>query len=130
MNSESEGDGPRTAVVTGASSGIGLAAAVELARRGFRVGLVGRDPGRLEIALERVSAVAAESPRSYRCDFASFAQVRRVAAVIGEEFPSLDVLANNAGGNVAARRSTEDGFEETIQGNHLAHFLLTHELRE
>ncbi len=120
----------RVAVVTGASSGIGLAAAMELGRRGFRVALLGRDEGRLETARQRVAEVAAGPPRSYRCDFGSFAQVRRVAAELRDEFGSIDVLANNAGGNVATRRSTEDGFEETIQSNHLAHFLLTHELRE
>jgi NAD(P)-dependent dehydrogenase (short-subunit alcohol dehydrogenase family) len=130
MMPENRRDRPRTAVVTGASSGIGLAAAVELGRRGFQVALLGRNPARLEAAHRQVSDAAGAAPRSYRCDFGSFAQVRRVAAAIREEFPSVDVLANNAGGNVPKRRSTEDGFEETIQSNHLAHFLLTHELRE
>lgn len=118
------------AVVTGASSGIGLAAAVELGRRGFRLVLLGRDPGRLAEARHRVSEVAAGPVQAYECDFSSLAQVRRVAAQIRSEHERIDVLANNAGGNVGARRLTEDGFEETIQGNHLAHFLLSHELRE
>jgi NAD(P)-dependent dehydrogenase (short-subunit alcohol dehydrogenase family) len=120
---------PPVAVVTGASSGIGLAAAVELGRRGWQVVLLGRDAGRLAAATDQVAGVSRATPRSYRCDFGSFAQVRHVAAEIRGAFPSVDVLANNAGGNVPARRWTEDGFEETIQTNHLAHFLLTHELR-
>jgi NAD(P)-dependent dehydrogenase (short-subunit alcohol dehydrogenase family) len=120
---------PRVAVVTGASSGIGLAAAIELGRRGWQVGLLGRDAGRLSAAREAVARVAAVQPRAYQCDFASFAQVRRVAATLRDDLPVIDVLANNAGGNVASRRSTEDGFEETIQGNYLAAFLLSHELR-
>jgi NAD(P)-dependent dehydrogenase (short-subunit alcohol dehydrogenase family) len=125
------GAGPApVAVVTGASSGIGLAAAVELGRRGLRVALLGRDAARLAAAEQQVSAVAALTPRAFRCDFSSFAQVRRVAAELRDEYEHIDVLANNAGGNVGARRSTEDGFEETIQGNHLAHFLLSNELRE
>lgn len=118
------------AVVTGASSGIGLAAAVELGRRGWRVLLLGRDPDRLAAAEQQVTAVAGVAATAYRCDLASFAQVRRVAAQICAEHERIDVLANNAGGRVATRRVTEDGFEETIQTNHLAHFLLSHLLRE
>lgn len=118
------------AVVTGASSGIGLAAAIELGRRGWKVVLLGRDPARLEAAHQRVRAIADQPPQAYTCDFGSFAQVRRVAAQLRDEHERIDVLANNAGGNVGARRLTEDGFEETIQSNHLAHFLLSHELRE
>jgi NAD(P)-dependent dehydrogenase (short-subunit alcohol dehydrogenase family) len=121
---------PPVAVVTGASSGIGLAAAIELGRRGWRVGLLGRDPGRLEAATQRVAQVAAVAPQSFRCDFESFAEVRAVAAQLRQAFPTIDVLANNAGGNVSSRRTTVDGFEATIQGNHLAPFLLTHELLE
>lgn len=118
------------AVVTGASSGIGLAAAIELGRRGFRVALLGRDRGRLAAAEQRVSAGAAVPARAYGCDFTSFAQVRRVAIQLAEEHERIDVLANNAGGSVKARRRTEDGFEETIQSNHLAHFLLSHLLHD
>jgi NAD(P)-dependent dehydrogenase (short-subunit alcohol dehydrogenase family) len=118
------------AVVTGASSGIGLAAAVELGRRGWRLVLLGRDPDRLAAAERQVTAVAPVAARAYRCDLTSFAQVRRVAARIRDEYERIDVLANNAGGRIAVRRLTEDGFEETIQSNHLAHFLLSHLLRD
>src|SRR5690606_33616885 len=121
---------PRTVVVTGASSGIGLAAAVELGRRGWEVALRGRDARRRDEATGRVAAVAAAQPRGFRCDFTSFAQVRAVAAQLREAYPVIDVLVNNAGGHVPQRRHTEDGYEETIQANHLAHFLLTHELRD
>jgi NAD(P)-dependent dehydrogenase (short-subunit alcohol dehydrogenase family) len=121
---------PRVVVVTGASSGIGLAAAVELGRRGWQVALLGRDAGRLRAGRDRVAQVAPVAPRAYQCDFSSFAEVRRVAARLRDDLPVIDVLANNAGGNVVARRSTEDGFEETMQSNHLAPFLLSHELRE
>ncbi len=116
--------------MTGASSGIGLAAAIELGRRGWRVLLLGRDPARLAAATESVAQVAAATPQAYRCDFGVLANVREVAQAILADHPSLDVLANNAGGNLPARQSTVDGFEATIQSNHLAHFLFSHELRE
>ncbi len=121
---------PRIAVVTGASSGIGLAAAIGLGRQGWELALLGRNADRLATAVDKVRAVSAVPPQSYRCDFGSLAQVRDLAATLRERYPTIDVLANNAGGNVPTRRSTVDGFEETIQGNHLAHFLLSHELRQ
>jgi NAD(P)-dependent dehydrogenase (short-subunit alcohol dehydrogenase family) len=118
------------AVVTGASSGIGLAAAAELGRLGWHVVMLGRNPDRLAAAADEVRAVSAVAPQPYQCDFGSLAQVREVAQILRGRYPRLSVLANNAGGNVPQRRSTVDGFEETIQTNHLAHFLLSHELRE
>jgi NAD(P)-dependent dehydrogenase (short-subunit alcohol dehydrogenase family) len=119
-----------TAVVTGASSGIGLAAAEKLARLGWRVVLLGRDPGKLADALTRVRAAGGATAVAHQVDFGSLDEVRRVAGILRSGYPTIHVLANNAGGNVGARRSTVDGFEETIQSNHLAHFLLSHELRE
>src|SRR5690606_34832664 len=120
---------PPVAVVTGASSGIGLAAAEGLARRGWRLALVGRDPGRLESAMQQVRALTHAPVEAYRCDFARLAEVRELAARLLTRYPRTGVLANIAGGVVPHRRSTVDGYEETIQTNHLAAFLLSHELR-
>src|SRR2546429_196958 len=121
-----------TVVVTGASSGIGTAAAEGFARRGARVALVGRDPDRLAAATERVRAAAssAEPPRGFPADFEVFADVRRLAEELAEAYPTIDVLCNNAGAVIPARQSTVDGHERTIQANHLAPFLLTNLLRE
>ena len=115
----------KTVVVTGANSGIGWAAAREFARRGARVGLVGRDQARL-------AGVVAELPgaRGFQADFASLHSVRALAAQLAEAYPSIDVLCNNAGAIVQARQSTVDGHERTMQTNHLAPFLLTNLLRE
>ena len=120
-----------TAVVTGATSGIGLAAAVELARQGYRVVLVGRDTGRTASAVAAVAAVATgPAPAECLADFTRLDDVRKLAAHLRDAYPRLDVLANNAGGVIRRRTSTVDGFETTLQVNHLAPFLLTNLLRD
>jgi NAD(P)-dependent dehydrogenase (short-subunit alcohol dehydrogenase family) len=118
-------------VLTGASSGIGAAAALGFARLGWSVALVGRDPDRLAAATSAVRAAAGPEAHiaSYRCDFAVLAQVRELGEQLLVAYPSIDVLANNAGGAYAQRRTTVDGHELTIQTNHLAPFLLSHLLR-
>jgi NAD(P)-dependent dehydrogenase (short-subunit alcohol dehydrogenase family) len=119
-----------TVVVTGASSGVGLAAAEEFARRGARVVVVGRDPARLATAVSRVREAAGGSePDQFRADFARLDEVRALADHLSR-YPKIDVLANNAGGLVPKQTSTVDGYEATIQGNHLAPFLLTNLLRD
>jgi NAD(P)-dependent dehydrogenase (short-subunit alcohol dehydrogenase family) len=117
-------------VVTGASSGIGLAAATELARRGDEVVLVGRDRTRLADATERVRQAGGRSPAMFRADFASLDDVRQLADDLRRAYDRIDVLANNAGTIVLKPTTTVDGFELTLQANHLAAFLLTHLLRD
>ncbi|MGC3992739.1 MAG: SDR family NAD(P)-dependent oxidoreductase [Propionicimonas sp.] len=114
----------RTIVITGASDGVGAAAARELARRGENVVVVGRSP-------EKTAAVAEPLGAPYHvADYASLAEVRRLAAELDAAYPRIDVLANNAGGIMGARTVTGDGFELTFQVNHLAGFLLTSLLRD
>jgi NAD(P)-dependent dehydrogenase (short-subunit alcohol dehydrogenase family) len=79
---------------------------------------------------EAASGVDDASVRSFQCDFAVLDEVRQLAAKLREAYPRIQVLANNAGGVVSVRRTTVDGYEATIQTNHLAPFLLSHELRE
>ncbi|GLY93436.1 SDR family NAD(P)-dependent oxidoreductase [Actinoplanes sp. NBRC 103695] len=121
----------RTIVITGSSSGIGLAAAEHLATLGYDVVLVGRDEKRLAAAVERVTAAGqGREPAWFRADFERLADVRQLAERLLTAYPKIDALANNAGALVPRRRITEDGFEATIQGNHLAPFLLSTLLRE
>ncbi|TDC66759.1 SDR family NAD(P)-dependent oxidoreductase [Micromonospora sp. KC207] len=122
--------GRRIVVVTGASSGIGLAAAVDLARRGDEVVLVGRDPARLRAAGERVREASGERPELFRADFAVLDDVRGLAERLRAAYDRIDVLANNAGAIVLRPVTTVDGFELSMQANHLAPFLLSTLLRD
>ena len=117
----------KSVVVTGASSGIGAAAAVELARRGARVTAVGRDEERLaKVAHAIGEASGEEAPAPLRADFASLEEVRGLAADIAAGHERIDVLVNNAGlVTPAGREQTANGYERTFQVNHLAPFLLT-----
>jgi NAD(P)-dependent dehydrogenase (short-subunit alcohol dehydrogenase family) len=116
----------RTVVVTGGSSGIGLAAAAALARAGNDLVLLGRDPDRLARAVGVVRAAGGRTPAAYRADFAVLDQVRAAGERIAAEHERIHVLANNAGQLAPALRRTVDGHDVTMQTNHLAGFLLTH----
>lgn len=110
----------QTIVITGASDGIGAAAARRLAASGARVVLVGRSP-------DKTAAVAAGIGAPYHlADFTDLDQVRTLGAELLAAYPRIEVLANNAGGLMGRRAVTVDGFEKTFQVNHLAPFLLTH----
>jgi len=115
----------RTVVVTGASDGIGAAAARILARQGDSVIVIGRSP-------VKTRAVAAEMGAEYHvADFARLDQVRDLAAGLQARHPRIDVLLNNAGLIAGTRRTvTADGHELTFQVNHLAPFLLTMLLKD
>jgi NAD(P)-dependent dehydrogenase (short-subunit alcohol dehydrogenase family) len=121
-------DARRVSVVTGAGSGIGAAAAVGLAGRGHEVVLVGRRPDKLAHTAARVRSVSGREPAAFTADFASLADVRRLAAELREACPRIDVLANNAGALGGLRTTTVDGYELIMQVDHLAPYLLTHEL--
>jgi NAD(P)-dependent dehydrogenase (short-subunit alcohol dehydrogenase family) len=116
----------RTIVVTGGSSGIGLAAATAFARGGDEVVLLGRDPGRLQRAVEVVREAGGRTPASYRADFAVLDEVRAAALSVAADHPRIHVLANNAGLLGPVRPATVDGHDPTMQINHLGGFLLTH----
>lgn len=114
----------RTIVITGASDGIGAAAARRLRRGGENVVVVGRSEA-------KTAAVAAELDADYFvADFADLSQVRALADKLRSRYPRIDVLANNAGGMFTKIQNTVDGHEMTFQVNYLAPFLLTTRLME
>lgn len=115
------------AVVTGASSGLGLSTALGLARLGASVAVVARDPERGRRAL---SAVAAHSrcgavPSLFLADLSRQAEVQRLGRELVDQLPHIHVLVHNAGAMRARRELSEDGIELTLAVNHLAPFLLT-----
>jgi len=113
-------------VVTGASSGIGFAAARGLAQAGHRVIALGRDPERIaEKKAELAKAAPADAVDWVQADFASMADVDKAAAAIAGLTDHIDILVNNAGGLLDRRIATPDGLEATFAINHLAPFLLT-----
>jgi retinol dehydrogenase 12 len=114
----------KVCVVTGATSGIGKAAATALARMGSQVVLVGRDQSRAEATAAEIGANATVPPRVEIADLASMEEVRALAGRLGS-LERIDVLINNAGLVLGERRVTEDGFEHVFAVNHLAPFLLT-----
>ncbi len=109
------------AVVTGASSGIGLEISRGLVAQGATVAIVGRSRERTGAA--RV-ALGGDTP-VFLANFANLADVRALAGALRARFGRIDVLVNNAGLAVWRRTVTVDGFETTFQVNHLAPFLLT-----
>jgi len=116
----------RTAVVTGANSGLGLVTARELARHGASVVMACRNQSKGEQALAQVRAAApGATVRLEALDLADLASVRAFAERLTGELESLHLLINNAGVMAPPRRLTVDGFESQLGTNHLGHFALT-----
>ena len=116
----------KTVLVTGATRGLGLETSAQLAHRGARVLMVGRDPARLEAAMARLRRrVPGAQVGGVLGDFASLASIRRLADDVGARHDRLDVLVNNAGAVHKERRVSADGIEMTFAVNHLGYFLLT-----
>jgi len=109
----------KTIVITGASDGIGAAAARKLKAAGHDVIIVGRNPAKTEKIARELSVPY------HTADYAKLSNVKRLAEEL-KKYPKIDVLANNAGAALNKRAVTEDGHEKTFQVNVLAPFLLTY----
>lgn len=112
-------------LVTGATAGLGRAAARALGGRGATVVLVARSPERGEAVRAEIEQAGGRA-EVLLADLASLCQVREAAAEFARRFDRLDVLVNNAAVYTRERTLTEDGFETQLAVNHLAPFLLTH----
>ena len=113
-------------LITGATNGIGKQAALELARMGAEIVIVGRD----EIKTRKVSVdlktVSGNSNVDLLvADLSSMDEVRRIAAEYRDKFGRLDVLLNNAGASFSTFQTSVDGYEKTFALNHLSYYLLT-----
>jgi NAD(P)-dependent dehydrogenase (short-subunit alcohol dehydrogenase family) len=117
---------PRTALVTGATSGIGRALAEALAGAGIGVAIVARDAARGQQARAQIAgATGSERVELYEGDLSDMASVRRLAAAVAERRPTLDLLVHCAAVYTSSRSLTIDGYETMFATNVLGPFLLT-----
>jgi retinol dehydrogenase 12 len=117
----------KVCLITGASGGIGLVTAREIARQGMQVVIVSRDEQRCAAAVDNIRAQTGnQAVEALVADLSSQAQVRDLAQRFHQKYQRLDILINNAGGIFMKRMETVDGIEMTWGLNHLSYFLLTH----
>jgi NAD(P)-dependent dehydrogenase (short-subunit alcohol dehydrogenase family) len=117
-------DGKRTALVTGANSGLGKAITLALAADGMRVGLVARDRVRGESALEEIRAATGNDDlHLFVANLADQSAIRALAQAVRERFEHLHLLVNNAGTAFPERRLSPDGIECALAVNHLGPFI-------
>jgi retinol dehydrogenase-14 len=117
----------KTVLITGATSGLGLATALLLAEQGAEVVMVGRDRKRANFMRGEVGKYASGSPPIlFLADLSSQAEIHRLAEKLYRAFSRIDVLINNAAAVFAKREVTPEGLEKTFALNHMAPFVLTH----
>lgn len=122
----SKGMSGKVCLVTGATSGIGEATALALAREGATLVGVGRNPARCAASAARIARRSGSASVEYLCaDLSSQRELRALARQFGERHQRLDLLVNNAGARYASRMLSADGVEMTLALNHLGYFLLT-----
>lgn len=116
----------RTAVVTGANTGLGLATATALAAHGAHVVLAVRDTEKGKRAVDDIADAHPDATVSLQSlDLGSLRSIRAAAEALNAEHPRIDLLINNAGVMYPPKQTTEDGFELSFGTNHLGHFALT-----
>jgi len=121
----------RICLITGATSGIGKATAIELARQGFHVVITFRNKEKGDKTIEEIkNLTGSQAIEGLVVDLESFDSIRKFADAFKSKYPRIDVLINNAGIWETKRYESKDGIEKTFAVNHLAPFLLTNLLLE
>ena len=116
-------------IITGATDGIGLAAAKSIAKKGYHVSLVGRNPDKGKKALEAIIEYSGnENLDFFECDLSLVANVKDLADRIKKKHSKIDVLLNNAGGANKTKQITSEGLEKTFATNQMNYFVLSTEL--
>lgn len=121
----------KVCIITGATDGIGKEAAINLAKMGYTLGLVGRNQEKIDTTLAEIqSSTENNSIKFFKADLSLMSDVRSLANEIQSAYDKIDVLLNNAGAYFADQTKTRDRFEMTFALNHLSYFLLTDLLLE
>lgn len=122
--SEERMDG-KICVITGATSGVGYEATLELAKAGATIVMVVRNKEKAEILCNEIHSISGKDSFYFLADFSDLKQVRKATEAILDKFPVIDVLINNAGIHMTTRQLTKEGHEMAFCVNHLASFLIT-----
>lgn len=116
----------KNVLITGGNAGIGLATAIDLAKKGANIFIVSRSEEKAKEAVQKINAESGNKNAKYfLADLSSQKSIRALAEAVKKEITVLDVLINNAGGVFPDFKLSDDGLEMTIATNHFAYFLLT-----
>ena len=121
----------KTVLITGATDGIGKQTAIELAKLGYNIGLVGRSKKKTEIVLDQIASKSGNhSLKYFIADLSNIKTLNTLANSIHNEYESIDILINNAGAYFSQYIETKENIEKTFALNHLNYFRLTHLLMD
>jgi NAD(P)-dependent dehydrogenase (short-subunit alcohol dehydrogenase family) len=116
----------KTVLITGGTSGIGKATAIDLIKKGYQVIFTARNKEKADKTLKEIESYNLDGIVDYVvADLRSKKEVVEAVSKFKSKYQNIDILINNAGVTVPERRLTEDGMEETFQVNHLSHFIIT-----
>ena len=116
-------------IITGATDCIGLAAAKSIASKGYKIGLVGRNPDKGKKAIDEIIAHSGNKNLDFfECDLSLVKNVKNLADQIKQQYSNIDVLLNNAGGANKTKNITSEGLEKTFSTNQMNYFVLSTEL--